>query len=418
MYTDNPSYVKVTRSVPDILNEWEKHYGVLCRWDKYFPYPSIKSISLPNAYTLFKNKSLMKYRPITSYAAHPYKRLFNAAARALNFILENCTANHFNLAKICNFKKVIFGFNDILKVHDYNFESVTGDLANMYTNLDHDSIRTAVRWVLFETEKCGLRDRRCVSVPVSKSDNSVRYGRSVTSDGSRINLTYDELLEIVCFDLNNSFFTVGNFVGKQTCGIPMGSPISPALAVIVCAYYENKIFKAVNDWGWSNTNTIMGTRYMDDVLAFVTHDGSDISRLRAKYLLEIIKDGYHDQMVLECEDTSVPFKFLSTTVTTVSGEPIYFKYFSKNLESISSRGLQDFLTFQHYGSISPPSQKISVVISALHRICMNSASVSDFDVAVSDIFEELSLLKYPKTILYKALSRVKLHSRYSMLSSN
>ena len=57
----------------------------------------------------------------------------------------------------------------------------------------------------------------------------------------------------------------------------MGSPISPALAVIVCAYYENKIFKAVNDWGWANTNTIMGTRYMDDVLAFVTHDGSDIS---------------------------------------------------------------------------------------------------------------------------------------------
>ena len=106
----------------------------------------------------------------------------------------------------------------------------------------------------------GLRDRKCVSVPVSKSDNSVRYGHSVASDASRINLTYDELLEIVCFDLNNSFFTVGTFVGKQTCGIPMGSPISPALAVIVCAYYENKIFKAVNDWGWSNTNTIMGTR--------------------------------------------------------------------------------------------------------------------------------------------------------------
>ena len=39
------------------------------------------------------------------------------------------------------------------------------------------------------------------------------------------------------------------------------------------------------------------------------------------------------------------------------------------------------------------------------------------DVAVSDIFEELSLLKYPETILYKALSRVKLHSRYSILSS-
>mgnify|MGYP001409515472 FL=1 len=104
MYTDNSSYTKVDRPVSEILQDWEKNYGTLWRWDKFFPYPSIKSISLPNAYTLFKNKSLLKYRPITSYAAHPYKRLFNATARALNFILENCTPKHFHLAKICHFK--------------------------------------------------------------------------------------------------------------------------------------------------------------------------------------------------------------------------------------------------------------------------------------------------------------------------
>ena len=49
---------------------------------------------------------------------------------------------------------------------------------------------------------------------------------------------------------------------------------------------------------------------------------------------------------------------------------------------------------------------------------MNCTSMSDFDVAVADLFEELSLLKYPKSIRNKALSRVKLHSRYSVLSSN
>ena len=183
--------------------------------------------------------------------------------------------------------------------------------------------------------------------------------------------------------MDNSFFTVGNYIGKQTCGIPMGSPLSPALAVIVCAYYENRIIETVKSWGW--TNTILGTRYMDDLLSFISHDGSDLSRLRAKYIGEMIKNGYHEQMILECEDTSVPFKFLSTTVSAKSGEPISFEFFSKNLESVSSRGVQDFLTFQHYGSISPPAQKMSVVISALHRICMNSTSIADFDVAVVNI---------------------------------
>ena len=46
---------------------------------------------------------------------------------------------------------------------------------------------------------------------------------------------------------------------------------------------------------------------------------------------------------------------------------------------------------------------------------MNSISISDFDLAVVNILKELSLLKYPAYVLSKALSRVKLHSRYASL---
>ena len=46
---------------------------------------------------------------------------------------------------------------------------------------------------------------------------------------------------------------------------------------------------------------------------------------------------------------------------------IVFVQLSERLTyAIRSRGVQDFLTFQHYGSVSPPSQKLAVVISALH----------------------------------------------------
>ena len=111
MYVQNPSYTPVLTSERSILQSWESNYGRLNNWDRFYPYPLPTKVSLPNAYTLFKNKSLSKFRPITSYAAHPYKRLFNAAARGLNFILENCDARHFNLAKICDFKRVIEKFN-------------------------------------------------------------------------------------------------------------------------------------------------------------------------------------------------------------------------------------------------------------------------------------------------------------------
>ena len=415
MYVDNTSsYLPSTLTKQAILQKWESFYGRENGWDRFFPYPAPKRIDLPSAYTLFKNKSLEKYRPITSYAAHPYKRLFNAAARGLNFILENCVAKHFNLAKICNLKSVVEGINEKLSSSNFDYNCLTGDLANMYTSLDHSSIRAAIHWVLFETSKTRFRDRGMVSIPVSKADNDVHFGRSVDSDGSRITLSYKEIVKIVDFDLSNSFFKIGSFLGKQTMGIPMGSPLSPALAVIVCAFYENRLYKMIENFGWNNT--IVGTRYMDDILSFVTHDGSPLSRLRADCILNFLRFGYHKNMDLECEDTSIPFKFLSTVVSAVPGSPVSISFHSKNASSIRSRGVQDFLTFQHYGSVSPPSQKLSVVISALHRICMSSMNLDDFWISTSDLVSELGTLEYPSSVISTAISRVSSHPRFASLS--
>ena len=113
--------------------------------DSFYPYPKPCRISIPNSYTLFKNKNLRKLRPITSCSSHPYSRVFNAAARALNFILENAVVSHLNLPKICDFKEKINEMNGKLSNVNYNYLSMTGDLANMYTSLDHSSIRKAVR---------------------------------------------------------------------------------------------------------------------------------------------------------------------------------------------------------------------------------------------------------------------------------
>ena len=89
---------------------------------------------------------------------------------------------------------------------------------------------------------------------------------------------------------------------------------------------------------------------------------------------------------------------------------------SKNASSIRSRGVQDFLTFQHYGSVSPPSQKLSAVISALHRICMSSMNLDDFWISTSDLVSELGTLEYPSSVISTAISRVSSHPRFASLS--
>ena len=271
----------------------------------------------------------------------------------------------------------------------------------MYTFLDHSSIRTAVKWLLYETGKT-KRNRKCVSVPVSSSDKSVHFGRSTLSVEDRFDLTYENIIDIMNFDLNNNYFTIGSFTGKQTCGIPMGSPLSPALAVIVCAYYESRIYAKIEKYGWSNT--LVGSRYMDDVLSFVTHDGTKESIHRATCICNWIEFGYHRLMELECENTNVEFKFLSSHVTAISGSPISIRYNNKNSESLATTNSQKFLTFQNYGSLAPAQQKKSVVISSLYRLDMNCIELKDLVNSVRELFFELSTLHYPTKVLHSAFN--------------
>ena len=109
-------------------------------------------------------------------------------------------------------------------------------------------------------------------------------------------------------------------------------------------------------------------------------------------------------------------RFLSTTVDASPGRPVSISFFSKNADSIRLSGNQEFLTFQHYGSVSPPAQKLSVVVSALHRICMSSSSLDSCFSSFADLTAELTILRYPRSVIDKAFDRIRSHSRFLSLS--
>ena len=62
-----------------------------------------------------------------------------------------------------------------------------------------------------------------------------------------IYITFDELKSIVKFDLENATFNLGsNITLRQLIGIPMGSPLSSALAPLVCIYFEHILFTSID----------------------------------------------------------------------------------------------------------------------------------------------------------------------------
>ena len=114
--------------------------------------------------------------------------------------------------------------------------------------------------------------------------------------------------------------------------------------------------------------------------------------------------GYHRLMELECENTNVEFKFLSSHVTAISDSPISIRYNNKNSESLATTNSQKFLTFQNYGSLAPAQQKKSVVISSLYRLDMNCIELKDLVNSVRELFFELSTLHYPTKVLHSAFN--------------
>ena len=148
----------------------------------------------------------------------------------------------------------------------------------------------------------------------------------------------------------------------------MGSPLSPAIAQIVCAYYEyHTISQARLD---GITNPVDGVRYIDDLTAVVFYNPNSTSSIRdAKILAKRIQFGYHPNMELEVENTNLPFKFLSS-VLEIDKETCIFdsRFHNKNQEQIKRREPQIFPTYQHFHSYAPTNQKLSVVISSIYRI--------------------------------------------------
>jgi hypothetical protein len=410
-FTENTSYSTSKHAPIIILDRWETFYDKH-NYSKWFNYPrrvAGDDSSLPTSYVLPKNKDVKKDRPITSYFKHPFKRVFNATGRALLHILAKTDKPHFNMGNVSDLMIKLEKLNNDSRSSSNLLKPraclcLNGDLANMFTSLDHASIRKAVRWLLDSVRETSRR--REVSVPMSKTGGPIHLGRSGDADTKRITLTFDEILEIVDFDLNNTYFRVGDTVLQQKVGIPMGSPLSPAIAQIVCAYYEyHTILQARLD---GITNQVDGARYVDDLTAVIYYDpSSEASQRDANLLAKRIQFGYHPNMELEVENTDLPFKFLSS-VLEIDKETCIFdsRFHNKNQEQIKRREPQIFPTYQHFHSYAPIRQKSSVVISSIHRIgnaCNTTHSVQN---AFNLLCVELKQLRYPTKVIVNALWRV------------
>ena len=69
------------------------------------------------------------------------------------------------------------------------------------------------------------------------------------------------ILAIAIFIMEYAFFEINGEILRQIFGIPLGSPLSPALSHCVLIYYEHQFMASIRDH-----RLFMDLRYIDDVI--------------------------------------------------------------------------------------------------------------------------------------------------------
>jgi hypothetical protein len=390
---DTTHYDKILTSEKQIMTSWKDTF-LRERWAKFGFFKT--DSSLPYGYSMPKNKDINKNRPIVSYAVHPMKKMLNRAGRALQTILASIDpSQHFTLWKTLDFTTEIKLDVDAILDSYPDVVAYAGDIKNMFTELPHDEIIKAVTWAI---EQMSSRRKH---VSVSKTGRGgARIGIPYCEDDSQVRMSFEDLMAIVKFDLDNCYFKSGTQTLKQNIGIPMGSPLSPILALIICAYYEAKHKKMIND-----VYTLRGKRYVDDAL-FLT--GADLSipgdLAVAQHRLLLASKSYHKNLVLEPETDHTDFNMLESRVLFKPNQYGSMSYNHKNAKFFSGEQTSRLLKFQNFWSFTNSRAKRGVIMSTFMRVRRSSSTDELALPPLLTLCTELTYLGYPKGFILKVIS--------------
>ena len=264
---------------------------------------------------------------------------------------------------------------------------ISGDVKEMYTNLPHGQILTALNW-LVETVQT-VTDipvgEMLAAIPSKKSWNKmtvlIRDGETVRGTGL-ITVPVVKIVQTVIFDLQNSYCTVGDRVNRQIKGIPMGSPLSPALAIITCMRAEKEFISSIA----TDSQYLRGSRWMDDLLITIIRTEENSKRMNE--IEHRIKTIYPN-MTLELEKQVDDSKFLESRIRLELDNRVNLTYYNKNKEAIQKNDELVFRTMMHRSSYVPERRFADLMVQALGRIVTACTNTDMILLAVHERVAEL-----------------------------
>jgi len=323
--------------------------------------------------------------------------------------------HHFVLFKTHQLKQHLMHWQQQLQhSSSYGIVSLTADIKNMFSNLNHAYIIDSVIWLLQHAHS-HVHSRHVTRLIVERCKKpSVHWYPAFGDMENHVMIALDEIIPIVIFDVQHIYFTVGDLILKQQQGAPMGGFISANYAILSCAASEYRFHASLA----SNIH-FFARRYMDDLLCLIAYSLDDQTSYNnaLETLTHLSEHCYHKDLELEPTSTSNTDPILHyldahihVTLSHAAARDCNTRPFIttttnlKNWDSIRTSRHQVILTYQHYHSLTRVSCKAGVVKSALLRIHRTTTCGIEFLLNVMKLHLELSTLCYPPFILTSMLA--------------
>ena len=225
---DNPNDI-IEKTIAEIT----KHFG------KSYPWALGAGRDLPNAYVLPKRKKqFLAGRPIVSFFTAPFRPMLNCIAKMIYNLLPQAFPH--NLAK-----GDVFDLIQLLKNTDFDNLPTprihNQDLAGFFTSIDTDRFIDSWRLTLqFLSTIMSTDPDEIISVKATPGNTTgdVVKGRTCRTLNVTRKIFIRDIERIILMSLKMTQFSIGTSVYEQIRGSPMGSPLSPALCMMVVALSE------------------------------------------------------------------------------------------------------------------------------------------------------------------------------------
>jgi len=295
--------------VTSLVDSLQRQHG------RAYPWAVGSGRQLPSGYILAKRKKdFQSGRPIISFVDSPFRPMLNILARLIFQLIPTACPNHFATGDV-------YTLLSILKSApvDADLILVNQDLAGFFTSIDQERfLRSWFMLLDFLRPKMNVYDDEVFSVYPGKANNpgDIIKGRTFRRLNVTRKLIIGDVPDLITSALNMQTFALGQRCFRQCRGSPMGSPLSPALCLMVVSISEQIWHNTFHQLLSNHHLFIQHVRYVDNRLIF----GDRRLTSFAPYEV-LLDDGFYGKpIILETEPDQ---EFLGFMLETKPLELIY-----------------------------------------------------------------------------------------------